>query len=377
MDAGKFSNKPKMKKKILIIAGLVLSLANAIPSVQAGFSMVPSNDHDRRQFNFELKPGETKQDSVVIENNNDAPLALFLYGADATHSNQGSFALVNRSAPQRTVGNWIKFEEPSVTLQAGEKKEIPFTVVMPDNVTPGNYAGGIAAETTTVQQTAGEKKNNAGAGVVISSRLVVKLFISVPGEKTLKYEWTDFSHIMTPNGKHRCVLSFSNEGNEAITIEPEIEITSLGRPPEKLKVPGITLLQNEKITIPFDWDKEPFFGVFNVKGTTTVWEYDIANNQNINPKILTKNISFWVIPWDIAAVVLGILAILAIWGLSRFLIMKKLKKSSKPYQVQENETLVSIAQNAGVNWKKLAKLNKLKPPFAIKKGDVLNVPSKK
>lgn len=366
-------------KKFASIITLLLTLAASVPVTQAGFSMVTSSSDTRRQFNYELKPGETKKDSIIIENNNENDLTLLLYGADATHSNQGSFALVNRTATQRTVGSWVKFEESTVTLKGGEKKEIPFTISMPDKVTPGNYAGGIAAETTTVQnQNTDQKKPNTGAGVVISSRLVVKLFISVPGEKSVKYDWTDFTRTVTPNAKQRFVLSYANDGNAAITVEPKIELSNLfGGGSQEIKIPGTTLLQNEKVTIPYDWDKTPLFGFFTAKASTTFWEYDVVNNQNINPQVMTKTITFWIIPWNIAAVVIFVIATLLIFVVSKTVSMQKLKKSSKSYEVREDETLVGIAEKAGINWKKLAKLNKLKPPYTIKKGQRLQVPFKK
>ncbi len=366
-------------KKFLSALTLFIAVASFVPVSLAGFSMVPSNSTTRRQFNYELKPGDTKTDSIIVENNNNAPLALLLYGADATHSNQGSFALVNRTATQRTVGSWVTFKDSTVTLKPGEKREIPFTITMPANITPGNYAGGIAAETTAVQdQTKSGTSGGTGAGVVISSRLVVKLFIAVPGEKTVKYNWTDFSRIVAPNNKQRFNFSYSNDGNAAIAVEAKIDFTSLfGDPAEEVKIPGTTLLQNEKVTIPYDWDKEPFFGYYTATATTTFWEYDVANNQNINPVNMTKTITFWIIPWNIAAVVIAIIAIILIYVISKMLIMGRLKKSSKLYEVQTNDTLVTIADKAGVKWKKLAKLNKLKAPYNVKKGDKLQVPFKK
>jgi len=365
-------------KKFLASITFLITLASFVPVTLAGFSMIPSGTDNRRQFNVELKPGDTKSDSIVIENNNEQPITLLLYGADATHSNQGSFALVNRTATQRTVGNWVKFKDSTVTLKGGEKKEIPFNIVMPDQVTPGNYAGGIAAETTTVQdQTADKKSTNTGAGVVISSRLVVKLFISVPGEKNVKYNWDDYAQSVTANDKQRFVLSFSNGGNAAIAVEPKIEISNLFGGSDEIKIPDTTLLQGEKVTVPYDWDKKPLFGYFTAKASTTFWEYDVVNNQNINPIVQTKTLNFWIIPWNIAAIIIAVIVLILIVVVSKVMIMGNLKKSSKSYVVQENETLVSIAQKANIDWKKLAKLNKLKPPYTITKGDTLQVPVKK
>lgn len=366
-----------MKKPLAIIT-VLFTFSALVPVTQAGFSMIPSDGENRRQFNMELNPGETKTDSIVIENNNEQPLTLLLYGADATHSNQGSFALVNRTATQRTIGSWVKFKESTVTLQGGEQREIPFTVEMPEKVTPGNYAGGIAAETTTVQNDA-KKQNNGGtgAGVVISSRLVVKLFISVPGEKTVKYNWLDYNRVASVQDKQRFTMQYGNEGNAAVSVEPKIEFSGLGVEPQEVKIPGTLLLQNEKVTIPYDWDKKPFFAVVTAKATTTFSEYDVANDMNINPEVITKSITFWVVPWNYAAVVLVALVLIAIYCTSKCLTMNKLKKTAKSYEVQEGDTLVSIAEKAGIAWKKLAKLNKLKPPYTVKKGARLQVPFKK
>lgn len=365
-------------KKLLAAITVLFTLTSLVPVTQAGFSMIPSDGETRRQFNMELNPGETKTDSIIIENNNEQPLTLLLYGADATHSNQGSFALVNRTATQRTVGSWVKFKESTVTLEGGESREIPFTIEIPGKVTPGNYAGGIAAETTTVQSGA-KKENNGGtgAGVVISSRLVVKLFVSVPGEKTVKYDWLDYAHVTSNGEKHRFTMQYGNQGNAAVSVEPKIEFSGFGVEPQEVKIPGTMLLQNEKVTIPYDWDKKPLFALVTAKVTTTFSEYDIANDDNINPEALSKSITFWVIPWNIAGTVLGILAVIALYLTGKTLMMKKLKKTSKSYEVQEGETLVSIAEKAGIDWKKLAKLNKLKPPYTIKKGTRLQVPLKK
>jgi LysM repeat protein len=371
-----------MKKLVAIIA-LFAAFAAFVPTSFAGFSMTPSSSDTRRQFNFQISPGGTKKDSVIIQNNNDAPLTLLLYGADGTHSNQGSFALVNRTAVQRTVGKWVQFDSNAITLQAGEKKEIPFTITLPSTVTPGNYAGGIAAETTTVQSPAAgsaadsSPASSTGAGVVISSRLVVKLFVSVPGQKNTLFSWDNFSRVVA-NDKQRFSLDFSNTGNTVIAVDPVIDVTGLfGGTPVEIKLPESSLLQSETINVPYEWDQTPFFGLFKATATVTFFEYDIVTNQNINPTVMTKTISFWVIPWLPVAIIIVLLLIVIAYFTNKKLRMKRLRKRSNTYEVQEGETIIGIAETAGISWRRLAKLNKLHAPYALKKGDKLQVPTKK
>jgi LysM repeat protein len=46
----------------------------------------------------------------------------------------------------------------------------------------------------------------------------------------------------------------------------------------------------------------------------------------------------------------------------------------KNYTVQEGDTLFNISQKINVPWTTLAELNKLKPPFSLKPGQVIKVP---
>jgi hypothetical protein len=66
-----------------------------------------------------------------------------------------------------------------------------------------------------------------------------------------------------------------------------------------------------------------------------------------------------------------------------FLLVKRGRKElsyqkvwTKAYKVDENEDIVQIAQKYKVDWKEIAKVNKLKPPYTITSGQVLKVPRK-
>lgn len=47
----------------------------------------------------------------------------------------------------------------------------------------------------------------------------------------------------------------------------------------------------------------------------------------------------------------------------------------KNYTVQKGDTLFNISQKINVPWTTLAELNKLKPPFSLKPGQVIKIPS--
>lgn len=47
----------------------------------------------------------------------------------------------------------------------------------------------------------------------------------------------------------------------------------------------------------------------------------------------------------------------------------------KNYTVKSGETLFSISQRIDVPWTTLAELNKIKPPFSVKTGQVIKIPN--
>lgn len=165
-----------MYKKSFSIFAIALFLTLIPAKTEAGFSITPSGQEPREEFNLQIPQGESKTDSVTIQNFNAETVNIYLYGVDGTKSNEGTFALVNRTDTQKALGKWIKVEEPLITLKPNEKKEVKFSIHIPQDTAVASYTGGIAAETAPA------KNNGVPTGVTISSRVASKIFVEVlPG----------------------------------------------------------------------------------------------------------------------------------------------------------------------------------------------------
>lgn len=67
----------------------------------------------------------------------------------------------------------------------------------------------------------------------------------------------------------------------------------------------------------------------------------------------------------------GALAVYAI----RYRANEKLLHSAlSDYRIKKDDNIQTIAAAHAISWKKLAKLNQLKPPYTLKHGDALRVP---
>ncbi len=349
-------------------------------TANAAIGLTPSTEK-ARQFSLEVEPGKEMPDSAIVSNLTDQPIKVKLYAADGTQSNLGTFALTTLSNEQRHIGKWVTFKDAEITLEPHENRTLGFIVKVPEQTTPGVYAGGIAAEVTA----AANGKQTQGSAVSISSRIVVKLFVTVPGEKINKYSWDNFTYDSAPNENGRFNLTFKNEGNTVIVVEQKINISGFPGGSYEINLPEGTLLQGSQVEIPAKWDSEPFFGLYKATATVNFSELDVITDKKISTQTVSKELSIY-IPLKtetaegklLIAVALALLAILIVviaYFLNRFLYLRK----CTPYVVREGDSLTGIAEQCGVNWKKIAKINKLKAPYNVKPGQKIlaSLPKKK
>jgi len=381
--------KTFIQKITLLVVGLILTTNMASASFTAH-----KEKNEYSPFSFELSAGSVASDTIIVENLGDEDAILNIYGADAKQSSTGSFALSTQNDEQTTAGKWISFKDSQINVRPHEKKTILFTVTVPENTPPGSYAGGIAVETIAL-------KNEGSSGPTLSviSRFATPVYIQIPGAKKYDAQWSDFSYHVDANNINRFDFSFKNEGNTSIVAESKLEIFGypdgnsveipavsdeetkaallLKRNENIVKLSDISLNQNDSITVSSFWKKKPLFGNYTARGTVTLYEYDIKSGKKINPETITKEINFTIIDWKIVVAILSLLAIIIGTTLYKTLKMHSLKKISKNYVVKEDDTLENISKKAGVNWKLVAKLNKLKPPYTLQKGQNISLPSKK
>lgn len=346
----------------------------------AGFSIIPA-DSNIRQFSFELKPGESKQSSVIIDNLSDEVITVQLYGADGTQSNLGTFALTTSSSEQRHIGKWVNFANNNIKVDPRGRREVPFVLRVPADATPGTYSGGIAAEAAT------PLKNTPASGSAVSttSRVAVKLFVAVAGEKINKIDWQDFSFSAGQNGsKGSFHLTYENQGNTVVVTEQKIEISGLfGIGKEEISLPTATILQGNKVEVADKWDHEPFFGFYTAKAIITFSEYDVASNSKKDPRMQTRELNIFIplktgtLEGKITVGILIILLLLVISAITMIFKRRQFLKNSRVYAVREGDTLTGLASSCDMSWKNLAKLNKLKAPYNLKPGQKILLPGTK
>jgi hypothetical protein len=232
-------------------------------------------------------------------------------------------------------------------------------------------AGGVGAEAVSEAQK---------PMVTISSRFIVKVFLGVPGEINHSYKWEDFSYTGGDDMNYpRFNFKISNTGNTIVMADPKIEFT--GFPPLKepvIELPPATIQPGaESQNIDFRFKENPFMGFYFVKGAVVFSEYDIMNNEKINPETQARNIFINLTPWYLIVIIILVLLAVVAFFVARYIGYKRLMAGCREYKVVEGDTIISVAQGRGIPWKVIVKINRLKAPYALRAGQKLMMPSVK
>lgn len=127
----------------------------------------------RTAYDYEIAPGATIEDGLVIANRGSEPLDLTVYAADGFTTDSGQLDLLPAGEESTGIGVWADTGTERVTVPAGTTVTVPFTVAIAANATPGDYAGGIVTSLTEPSEE---------PGVNVDRRLGIRMNLRVSGD---------------------------------------------------------------------------------------------------------------------------------------------------------------------------------------------------
>ncbi|HBB36497.1 MAG: hypothetical protein UX02_C0007G0029 [Candidatus Moranbacteria bacterium GW2011_GWC1_45_18] len=368
----------------LLISFSVFGMAPETRAASAGkLGILPAFPDPEREltkswFLYGVGRGEGKKDAVKIINSGDATKIVKVYAVDAVNTREGSFALLDESSPRNGIGKWVKLASETLEVPAKSAKLDPFEINVPENAEAGDHLGGIVVEEVD------PKNNLSGTGVNIVSRVGVRIYETVPGEIKKDFTIDNFSRRQGPKeGRNwlRDILGFgkrsvfeadiTNTGNVRLSPEAKIEVKNIfGRKIADLKDEkhGVVFPKSSETEIMF-WEKMPLAGRCQAILTISALAPD---GSRLDPK--TKEISFWIFPWQFILVILAFALVSAALFFLRKYLQKILWRNLPIRTVSGSESLREIGKEFAVSWQKIAAINNLKKPYSLKKGDKLRIP---
>jgi hypothetical protein len=176
----------------------VLICCSAAPALAGGSSFAlrpvtytPSNPVTQSYFVLAARPGQVIRSEVRVTNAGTATGTALLYGVDATTGATSGAVYASRTTPRRDVGRWLRLGIARVTLAPGESRVVPFSLVVPAHVRPGDHLGGIVAENLAVDgSTAVGGKKGGSFRIRVRHLTIVAVQLALPGAPVEKLALT-------------------------------------------------------------------------------------------------------------------------------------------------------------------------------------------
>ncbi|MEM1312683.1 MAG: DUF916 domain-containing protein [Patescibacteria group bacterium] len=136
-----------------------------------------------------LNPGQEVQRKVTVTNSTSEEKRVILAPEDYYPGDQGAYSYTDKEELQN-VGTWIKLDKTEFTIPAKQSEDVPFTITVPDNLSPGEYSGVIALQ---------EAVSSPRVGTIsFVSRVSTRIYVTVPGKLESGIKFNNFQFV-TPN----------------------------------------------------------------------------------------------------------------------------------------------------------------------------------
>ncbi len=338
------------------------------------------NDHTSQWFIYKaLPPAEKREDEIRVINNSDSPLTLKLYPADSAKSSDGGFALEQEVEERDEVGKWITLSTSEVTVEPHAEQIVPFTIQIPEDakVDPGEHAGGILIQ---------EKKEVpklVEGGIQLSTRIGIRVYVTVPGPIVEKLSVDEFFFKQVPGGAHtnwstEAEIKNSGTVREDITIVTHVESAYpwLDRLFDRNRLlpanneRGMQVLRDDTLRSAFEFSTP---AVSYLKGSTTVVYVDQHGKKQT---LKSPDIYQWVLPPQKQLFIIGALAVSSLIALILLVIaiirlVRRLRKALALLKNQEiaaaPEVVAPVKKPANTTKKTVTKKKVAKKATAPKK----------
>jgi hypothetical protein len=215
---------------IALLALVLAPLAAAAPKTPV-FGLRAVGNPKLGYFVYSLPPGSVQQGAVIISNSGTAAGTVKLFTADATTGRTTGTVYLTDRKPNR-AGSWISLSSTSLTLRPGQHQTVRFTVRVPASAGPGQWVGGVVAETSR-QVTGPQSKQKASVQIKIRDLTIVAVQVNVPGPPKIAFA---LGGVKTggQRGFQELVTHIANTGN--VLVKPTGTITVLNKQGAVLQV---------------------------------------------------------------------------------------------------------------------------------------------
>lgn len=337
----------------------------------------PNNPRTQSIFIMSLTPGASKTDAVTVMNSSTDRQNVKIYAVDGVMTDTGAYSCRQDAEARADIGKWTTVEQSMITLDAGQKQDVNFTVSMPDSADVGEHNGCIVFQGSDGAE--GEQTGN----VRVRMRQAIRVVATVPGDLH-----RDISIISsgTTYRDHRLMheMKLRNTGNVSADVDAKVTMKTLFGSEIYTNGGGYPVIANQQLNLSFEQAEAPLFGGWYTvemilkydKRAGTFGTDDAA--QLVSKSAGTKTIFLWptTAGWTIIFVLLAATAFAVVRLIRKRHAEHDLHENGHKHTVKKAETVQSIAAQYGMSWKSFVRVNHIKPPYVLEPGAIVHVPKK-
>ena len=263
---------------------------------------------ERTGYNYAVDPGSSLEDALVVANHGTTALDLGVYAADGYTTDSGQFDLLVAGEKSVSIGAWVQMDSDTITVAPGETVEVPFTLTVPKDATPGDYAGGIV--TSLVEPDDAE-------GINVDRRLGIRIGLRVGGDLkpalTVDSMTVDWDGGLNPFAGGDSTVSYTihNTGNAVLSATQTAAVTGpFGWFPTTAKAiddaPKLLPGESWKVTVPVHDVAALVWLTATAKVTPVVID---ASGSTTTLKPITASANGWAVPWMLLLIIVPLVAL--------------------------------------------------------------------
>ena len=291
---------------VLVIAG-VSSIGSSVVNAQEDgyFSVNPT------KIEVDINPGETKTFEIFITNNTGRDTDFVLGAEDiiADSSSEGYINLLGEQESERSLKNYLMSDMLDVLVKNGERRRVPVTVRLPQDVQLGGLYGAITISVS------GEEAEAGGTGSLgIRTRVAVAVLARVGSEvkyggRLVKFETVGGEHLYT-KGVIKVQLLYENTGDMHVSPSGVIEVKNM--------FGVIKKSINIEPWVVFPDSERSYIAEIDTKGLFGRYSLDLTLDVGFDGSSKVAKIYVWVLPWTGIAITLILICMLylAVRGLA-------------------------------------------------------------
>lgn len=364
---------------MLVIAVAMGGVAHAAQGDVGGRPAYPKADNPRTNeiYIHTLNRGDSVRDGAIIVNNTDETKVVKLYATDGVFSNIGALTCKQEVEDRVDVGSWVTLDKSEITLEPRSNQVVDFTVAVPANADVGEHNGCI------VYQVKDQVPVTSG-NISIQTRSATRLSVTIPGTLNKSIDIAEFK-VENKEKSQFYHMTIDNTGNVSSDTEVIVTLSGLFGGEFYKNQERYPVLPSNKMFITYKNESLPVWGGWywaeaKIAYNGQTGQLGITGTSDSVVEKSADRVLVFIVPH--LYVLLGLFAFILLLVIVFFVIFHRRKEKRDAlrnwpqHTVKAGETIQSIADKQDIKWKKLARLNSLKAPYALTIGDKIHVPKK-